>query len=74
MPAALVDHASTSDVRGAREMDGGRGSEFYDEETDLPSDGQVVAELSSMPNKQSLDYIWRSGLAGGLAGCAVCLC
>ena len=22
-------------------------------------------------DKQSLDYLWRSGLAGGLAGCAV---
>ena len=24
-------------------------------------------------DKQSLDYVLRSGLAGGLAGCAVCL-
>jgi hypothetical protein len=23
------------------------------------------------PSKQSFEYVWRSGLAGGLAGCAV---
>lgn len=24
------------------------------------------------PDKQSFDYIWRTGVAGGMAGCAVC--
>lgn len=33
----------------------------------------VVLRQRNTPNKQSWDYVWRSGLAGGFAGCAVCL-
>lgn len=40
-----------------------------------PTDDEAVtmkgANIPQMVNKQSLDYILRSGLAGGLAGCAV---
>lgn len=39
---------------------------FYaaDDEDVLPGKGKVL-------DKQSFDYLWRSGVAGGLAGCAV---
>lgn len=33
----------------------------------------TVAAAPKKLNKQSLEYILKSGLAGGLAGCAVCL-
>ncbi len=33
----------------------------------------VQANGSQRRNKQNLDYVLRTGLAGGLAGCAVCL-
>lgn len=35
-----------------------------------PTDDEAVTPRTR-PNKQSVDYLWRSGLAGGLAGCAV---
>ena len=37
-----------------------------------PTDDDTIAPQRKKRNKQSLEYIWRSGLAGGLAGCAVC--
>jgi solute carrier family 25 protein 16 len=37
-----------------------------------PTDGNAIAPKRKAPEKRSLDYVWRSGLAGGLAGCAVC--
>jgi solute carrier family 25 protein 16 len=37
-----------------------------------PTDEDAVATKRLKPHKQSLDYVWRTGLAGGLAGCAVC--
>ena len=41
------------------------------------NDGQTIAskraESQNKRNKQSLDYVLRTGLAGGLAGCAVSL-
>jgi hypothetical protein len=43
----------------------------------LPTDGNAIAkkDLTGRKHeldKRSLDYVLRSGLAGGLAGCAVC--
>ena len=35
------------------------------------TDDDSVAPKSKKPHKQSLDYIWRSAVAGGLAGSAV---
>ena len=38
-------------------------------------DGTVASKrvgIQRHRNKQSLDYVLRSGLCGGLAGCAVC--
>jgi hypothetical protein len=38
-----------------------------------PTDDDAIGPKQHAPNKQSLDYVWRTGLAGGLAGCAVCI-
>ncbi|RDW69837.1 hypothetical protein BP6252_08857 [Coleophoma cylindrospora] len=35
-----------------------------------PTDDEAVAPQRKKPHKQSLDYIWRTGVAGGMAGCA----
>jgi solute carrier family 25 protein 16 len=35
-----------------------------------PTDDESVVPKKKL-NKQSVDYLWRSGVAGGLAGCAV---
>lgn len=37
-----------------------------------PTDGEAVVPRKQL-NKQSIDYLWRSAVAGGLAGCAVSL-
>ena len=37
-----------------------------------PTDDDSMAPKSKKPHKQSFDYIWRSAVAGGLAGSAVC--
>ena len=37
-----------------------------------PTDDDTIAPESKKRDKQSVDYLWRSGLAGGLAGCSVC--
>jgi solute carrier family 25 protein 16 len=37
-----------------------------------PTDDDAITPERKKRDKQSFDYIWRTGLAGGLAGCAVC--
>jgi hypothetical protein len=37
-----------------------------------PTDGDAILPRKQI-DKQSWDYVWRSGVAGGMAGCAVCL-
>lgn len=37
-----------------------------------PTDDEAVTMSRKKVDKQSWDYVWRSGTAGGLAGCAVC--
>jgi hypothetical protein len=34
-------------------------------------DDEAIAPKTKKPHKQSFDYIWRTGVAGGLAGSAV---
>jgi hypothetical protein len=34
-------------------------------------DDAVTPRAASKKSKRSVDYVWRTGLAGGLAGCAV---
>jgi solute carrier family 25 protein 16 len=36
-----------------------------------PTDDDAITPEKKQPDKQSFDYIWRTGLAGGLAGSAV---
>ncbi len=40
--------------------------------TDVETLGTKVPKTLKQKDKRSMDYILRSGLAGGLAGCAVC--
>ncbi|KAH8651584.1 mitochondrial carrier domain-containing protein [Tricladium varicosporioides] len=49
-----------------REMEGLRRKEV----AVCPTDDDTIAPRVKKPHKQSLDYIWRTGVAGGLAGCA----
>lgn len=37
-----------------------------------PTDDDTVSLEKKKPHKQSFEYIWRTGVAGGLAGSAVC--
>lgn len=70
MPAALFNNAiSTSAVR-------------QDKSPEMSQDGRmkeaVMKDMADTdtanrkPQKQSFDYIWRTGVAGGMAGCVVC--
>lgn len=54
-------------MNGSREM--ARGEHRAKDDASFISDDKRVAPRKQ-PNKRSLDYFWRSGLAGGLAGCA----
>ena len=72
MPPAFLNNASPSAMLRdkPREMDA-----VAAERQTLaicPTDDDEIAPKTKKPNKQSLDYVWRSGLAGGLAGSAVC--
>jgi len=69
MPPALLDHASPSAMLKdkPREMD----AHARRVEPPLcPTDDEALAPKRLKPHKQSLDYIWRTGVAGGLAGSA----
>lgn len=37
-----------------------------------PTDDDARTPIAKKHHKQSWDYLWRTGLAGGLAGSAVC--
>jgi hypothetical protein len=37
-----------------------------------PTDDEAQVPRKASKDKRSFDYVWRSGVAGGLAGCAVC--
>lgn len=72
MPATFVDHASQTlpvPANQRRDMEK-RSKDIVLCPTD---DDTVTSKRPSLPQKDklSLDYAWRSGLAGGLAGCAV---
>ena len=77
MPSALLQNAPAASPtmlkdkpRETREMGG-----IPNYETKKPtlghSDNEMAVTAGKKPHKQSLDYIWRTGLAGGLAGSAV---
>jgi solute carrier family 25 (mitochondrial carrier protein), member 16 len=71
MPPALLSHASVSATKDKpRQMDDV--AKRRSDPTLYPTHGDAIAPKEKAPKKQSLGYVWRSGLAGGLAGCAVC--
>jgi solute carrier family 25 protein 16 len=71
MPSALISNASLA-ASGYKprevEMDG-RVRRRDPEPVICPTDEDVIAKK---PHKQSFDYIWRTGFAGGVAASAVC--
>ncbi|KAL3426883.1 mitochondrial carrier protein [Phlyctema vagabunda] len=72
MPPAFIEHASPTAKRKdtvdkSREMDVERRQKHA---AVCPTDDEAVALKGSKPHKQSWDYIWRTGVAGGMAGCA----
>lgn len=81
MPSALINNASRPAMLKdkSREMDAASaaaGGEARAHKKDLaicPTDDDAIAPKAKKPHKQSLDYIWRTGVAGGLAGSAVCI-
>lgn len=72
MPPALLEHASPRAMRKdpgdkSREMD----TERWGKDAAVsPKDDAAAAIDRPKPNKKSFDYIWRTGVAGGIAGCA----
>lgn len=70
MPSALFDNASPPAMlqTKSREME-----EAHRKVPAIcPTDDDTIAPEEKKPSKQSFDYIWRTGVAGGLAGSAVC--
>lgn len=53
-----------------KDSDGRAGRLSKDAIPVCPTDDEAVVPRKSV-DKQSFDYLWRSGTAGGLAGCAV---
>ncbi len=66
MPSALYNNEATLEVQ-SRQMEEVRKKE----RVVSPADDNSIAPKARKPHKQSLDYIWRTGVAGGLAGSAV---
>ena len=70
MPSAFLKDASTPSLLPdkPREMDEARQKKLAICPTD---DDDVIAPKTKKPHKQSFDYIWKSGVAGGVAASAV---
>ena len=65
MPDALMSHASMSDTAAAQSADArqhGAGE---------PKQTSIDEALTPKRTKRSYDYLWKSGVSGGFAGCAV---
>ena len=69
MPSAFLKDASPPALLAdkSREMDEARKKQL----AICPTDDDTIAPKAKKPHKQSFDYIWRTGVAGGLAGSAV---
>jgi solute carrier family 25 protein 16 len=69
MPSAFLKNASPSALLAdkSREMDEARKKQL----AICPTDDDTIAPKMKKPHKQSFDYIWRTGVAGGMAGSAV---
>jgi solute carrier family 25 (mitochondrial carrier protein), member 16 len=71
MPPAFWDDAAESAAKDKpRQMDAAQ-RKRRTEPALCPTDDDAITLKRQMPQKQSLEYVWRSGLAGGMAGCAV---
>jgi hypothetical protein len=70
--AAQMEHASMADVARNRNIQSHASSHTLSkspkEPAVCPTDQEAVAPKAQM---NSLEYVWKSGVAGGLAGCAV---
>lgn len=72
---ALAEHASMSTLsqhQPRKDIEGRVSRLSKDAVAICPSDHEAVVPRKKV-DKQSFDYLWRSGTAGGLAGCAVSL-
>lgn len=75
MPGLSQGNAATI-FSATRTVEMGSGGSLQQDASPIrPSDGKPIAAKwagsQKSKNKQSLDYVLRTGLAGGLAGCAV---
>ena len=72
MPPAFWDDASASAPKDkSRQMEAVQKKRGTVEPAICPKDDGAIAPTRKVVDKQSWDYVWRSGLAGGMAGCAV---
>ncbi len=77
MPTSSVGHAPPSAAQRSRQMPALEAERSKEPgPPNLTPDQDTIASKAvgkrRKSDKQSLDYALRSGLAGGLAGCAVC--
>lgn len=75
MPSALADDASMSALshhQPRKDSDTPAGRFSKGTISVCPTDAEAVVPRKKV-DKQSFDYLWRSGTAGGVAGCAVSL-
>jgi solute carrier family 25 protein 16 len=86
MPSAIINNAPRPSILKdeSRKMDEVRQTRpaIYptdDEAVELQkklascsTDNDSISREKKKPHKQSFEYIWRTGVAGGLAGSAVC--
>lgn len=73
MPTAHAEHASMSALsqdQPRKDIEGRAGRLSKEAVAICPTDDEAVVPRKKV-DKQSFDYLWRSGTAGGLAGCAV---
>lgn len=76
MPASLSSRHVPAEQVGPREMTTARTDppwriDSIERSAICPTDADTVAPERTKLKKQSWEYVLRSGLAGGLAGCAV---
>lgn len=73
MPLALSNNAASQAMLQGRPREMGVEEAARRKELAIcPTDDDSIAPKMKQRDKQSFDYIWRTGLAGGLAGSAVC--
>jgi len=70
MAPTAIGHASSHESREAA-RDARRTRNPRDPALCPTDDEATVPRRKARHNKQSLEYLWRSGVAGGMAGCVV---